>query len=149
MQAAEAVRQYALDRFAEATEEMRNGQGGKETVGGWHSMLGAGRMKSVLALARGIVERKADELDAEPDLINTPSGVVDLQTGALSQHNPAWLMTKITSGSYRPRFTHPDWTKALEALPESEREWFQTRIGQGITGAPYAGRQDAGAAGRG
>jgi hypothetical protein len=36
-------------------------------------MLGAGRMRSVLALARGIVERKADELDAEPDLLNTPS----------------------------------------------------------------------------
>ena len=50
---------------------------------------------------------------------------------------------KITSGSYRPGFTHPDWEKALEAIPEAERDWLKVRIGQGITG-PYAGRRDAG-----
>ena len=99
-------------------------------------MLLAGRMRSVVTLARGIVERKVDELDADPDLINTPSGVVDLRTGELLPHDPALLMTKITSGSYRPGFTHPDWNKALEALPEPEREWLQVRIGQGITGHP-------------
>ena len=43
-------------------------------------------------------------------------------------------MTKITGGSYRARFTHPDWEKALEALPEPERDWLQRRIGQAITG---------------
>jgi putative DNA primase/helicase len=80
------------------------------------------------------VERKADELDAEPDLLNTPAGVVDLATGFLLPHDPGLFMTKITSGSYRPGYTHPDWTKALEALPKAEREWFQTRIGQSITG---------------
>jgi putative DNA primase/helicase len=42
-------------------------------------------------------------------------------------------MTKITSGSFRPGFTHPDWDKALEALPRPEREYFQTRD-QSITG---------------
>ena len=88
------------------------------------------------ALARGIVERKADELDADPDLLNTPAGVVDLRTGELLPHDPTLLMTKITSGSYRPGFTHPDWEKALEALPEAERDWLQVRIGQGITGHP-------------
>jgi P4 family phage/plasmid primase-like protien len=131
----EAIRQYALDRFREVLEEIRAaGQANSNAVDGWRSMLSAGRMRSVLALARGIVERKADELDADPDLLNTPSGVVDLQTGELHPHDPTLLMTRITSGSYRPGFTHPDWTKALEALPEPERHWFQTRIGQGITG---------------
>ena len=129
----EAVRQYAFNRFGEAAEALRNGQASKEALDGWRSMLGAGRMRAVLTLARGIVERKADELDADPDLLNTPSGVVDLQTGELS---PATLllMTKITGGSYRARFTHPDWEKALEALPEPERDWLQRRIGQAITG---------------
>jgi putative DNA primase/helicase len=117
VQVAEAIRQYGLDRFAEAMKDNRNSQGSKETVNGWHSMLGAGRMRSVLALARGIVERKADELDAEPDLLNTPSGVVDLQTGVLSQHNPAWLMTKITSGSFRPGFI-PTGTRPSKLCPD-------------------------------
>jgi P4 family phage/plasmid primase-like protien len=134
VQVTDAVRLFALDRFAEATEEIRNGQGSKRSVDGWHSMLSAGRMRSVLALARGIVERKADDLDADADLLNTPSGVVDLQTGQLSQHNPDWLMTKITSGSYRPGFTHPDWDKALEALSEAEQKYLQVRMGQGATG---------------
>jgi P4 family phage/plasmid primase-like protien len=131
----EAVREYALDRFARVLDEIRTtGQANAAAVDGWRSMLSAGRMRSVLTLARGIVERKADELDADLDLINTPAGVVDLQTGLLVPHDSGLLMTKITSGSYRPGFTHPDWEKALDALPESERGWLQVRIGQGITG---------------
>jgi putative DNA primase/helicase len=115
---------------------MRNGQGSREAIDGWRSMLGAGRMRAVLNLARGIVEHKAAELDHDLDLINTPGGVVDLQTGELLPPDPSLLMTKITKGSYRPGFTHPDWEKALQALPESERQWFQVRIGQAITGHP-------------
>lgn len=133
----EAVRQYTLDRFAEVLAGMRTaaGQAGNSNaIEGWRSMLSAGRERSVLTLARGIAERKADELDADPDLINTPAGVVDLRTGELGPHDPALAMTKITSGSYRPGYTHPDWTKAIEALPEPERAWLQTRIGQAITG---------------
>jgi putative DNA primase/helicase len=131
----EVIRQYALSRFHEVLDELKSsGQTSAETVDGWRSMLGGGRMRSVLNLARGIVERKVADLDADPDVINTPTGVVDLRTGELGPHDPSLLVTKITSGSYRPGFTHPDWTKALEALPEAERAWFQTRIGQGITG---------------
>jgi P4 family phage/plasmid primase-like protien len=130
----EAVRQYMLDRFAEVADALRNGQGSKEAADGWRSMLGAGRMRSVLVLARGIVARKADELDADLDSLNTPSGIVDLRTGELLAPEPTLLMTKITSGNYRPGCTHPDWEKALEALPQPEREWLQVRIGQGITG---------------
>jgi P4 family phage/plasmid primase-like protien len=130
----EVVRQYVLDKFTEAVEAMRDGQGDKQAIDGWRNMLGAGRIRAVLNLARGIVERKADDLDHDPDLLNTPSGVVDLRTGDLLPHDPTLLMTKITSGSYRPGYTHPDWDKALEALPKPEREWFQVRNGQGTTG---------------
>jgi putative DNA primase/helicase len=132
----EAVRQYAFDQFTEALEYMRNGQGDKAAIDGWRHFLPAGRMRAVLNLARGIVERKAAELDHDLDLINTPSGVVDLRTGELLQPDPTLLMTKITRGSYRPGFTHPDWAKALQALPEPERSWLQVRIGQAITGHP-------------
>src|SRR5215216_3772988 len=77
----EAVREYALDRFARVLEEIRaTGQANAAAVDGWRSMLSAGRMRSVLTLARGIVARKADDLDSDPDLLNTPAGVVDLPT---------------------------------------------------------------------
>lgn len=81
-------------------------------------------------------DRRVDELDADPDLLNTPSGVVDLTTGEVTPHDPELLMTKITSGSYRPGFTHIDWAKALEALPKEERDWLQCVVGRGITGHP-------------
>jgi len=99
-------------------------------------MLQAGRERAVLDLARGIVERRVAELDADPDLLNTPAGIVDLRTGELAPHDPGQLMTKITRGSYRPGFRHPDWTAALAALPEAERGWLQVRIGQAVTGHP-------------
>jgi putative DNA primase/helicase len=131
----EAVRNYALDKFTESVKLMRSGQlGNAKVVDGWRSLLSASRMRAVLTLARGIVERKADDLDGDPDLLNTPAGVVDLRSGGLQPHDPTLLITKITSGSYRPGFTHLDWEKALEALPEAERDWLKVRIGQGITG---------------
>jgi hypothetical protein len=59
------------------------------------------------AISRVVIYRC--EMDADLDLINTPSGAVDLQTGELHPHDPTLLMTKITSGSYRPGYTqHTD-----------------------------------------
>ena len=133
----EAVRQYALDRFAAVLGGMRTGDGNPgntNALDGWRSVLSAGRQRSILGLARGLVEHHADELDADLDLMNTPEGVVDLRTGALLPHNPDLLMTRLTSGGYRPGFRHPDWEQALEALPAPERAWFQVRIGQAVSG---------------
>jgi P4 family phage/plasmid primase-like protien len=132
----ETVRQYVLDQFIEAVTALRDGTGDATSVDGLRQLLGAGRMRSVLSLSRGIVQRQADELDADPDLLNTPGGVVDLRTGEVLMYDPTLLITKITKGRYRPKFRHPDWDKALEALPKPEREWLQVRTGQGITGHP-------------
>jgi P4 family phage/plasmid primase-like protien len=127
----EAVRQYVLRRFGQAVTV-----GKRDAVHGWQPMLGVGRLRAVLSLARGIVERTADVFDADPDVLNTPGGVVDLRTGQIQPHDPDFLITKITSGAYRPGQTHPDWEQALTALPEEVRAWFQVRVGQAITGHP-------------
>lgn len=39
----------------------------------------------------------ADQWDADPWLLNTPGGVVDLRTGVMGPHDPAYHMTKITA----------------------------------------------------
>ena len=52
-------------------------------------------------------------------------------------HDAGEMMTKITSGSYRPGYRHPDWEQALGAIAVDDGDtlrWFQTRVGQGITG---------------
>ena len=83
---------------------------------GGQSMLAVSRQRAVLSLVKGIVERTADEFDADPDVLNTSAGVVDLRTGQTQPHDSDLLITKITRGAYRPGCRHPDWEQALTAL---------------------------------
>lgn len=131
----EGVRQWALDQFADAAKRLRDGdEGAGADVEGLRPMLSAARQKAVLGLARGIVERHAGDFDADPDLLNTPEGVVHLPTGDVIPHDPDLLMTRITKGSYRPGYRHEDWDQALQALPEECHSWWQARMGVALTG---------------
>jgi putative DNA primase/helicase len=127
----EAARRFALAQFGKAHEDRKCG-----AIEGWHSTLKANRLRGVVILAKGIVEREATAFDADPDVLNTPGGVVNLRTGELFPHDPELLLTKITRGCYRPGYVHPDWEQALTGIPEDSRAWFQVRVGQAITGHP-------------
>jgi len=100
------------------------------------SRLSAAKLEAVVRLSKDDVRVDVADFDAYPDLLNVANGVVDLTTGALLPHDPALLLTKITPTRYVPGATHPDWTAALDALPDDCPEWFQSRCGQGITGHP-------------
>ena len=141
----EAVGAYALQRFSVVTQAMATaaarsdlGEVEKLTTAqkGWKSLLGASRIRAVSGLCEGLTRREAKAFDADPDLLNTPSGIVELRTGKLWPHDPDALMTKVTRGSYRPGYTHPDWEEALTALRADVGDWMQVRYGQGITGRP-------------
>jgi P4 family phage/plasmid primase-like protien len=133
----EEARTWALARFAALGEAAKQGKiPPKVEVDGWHSMLAASRLRTVVRLAQGIAERDPAGFDAHPDLLNTPSGVVDLRTGALGPHDPDLLLTKITRARYVPGARHRDWAKALEAVPGDVRGWLQLRLGQALTGYP-------------
>lgn len=132
----ESVRQWVLEKHADAAARLRDQNEGDAAldVDGWRSLLSANRARTVLSLARGIVEKQAGDFDADPDLLNTPGGIVHLPSREVMPHDPDLLMTKITSGSYRPGFVHVDWTRALTVLPDDVAKWMQVRIGQAITG---------------
>jgi putative DNA primase/helicase len=105
----------------------------------WTEVASRYRITAILKLATNLVEGDAAQLDADPDLLNTPSGIVDLRTGELLAHDPSYAMTKITKGSYRLNddgtpYRHPDVEKALTALDLPERTLLLSRIGQAITG---------------
>jgi len=129
----ETVRRWALDQFADAAGRLKVDSSAAE-VDGWRGLLSKSRMAAVLSLAAGVVARRAEEFDADPDVLNTPGGIVDLATGKVGLHDPEALCTKITSGSYVPGFTHADWDRALTALPTETMTWLQTRVGQALTG---------------
>jgi hypothetical protein len=58
--------------------------------------------RSILVHLQEMVTRDADDFDADPDLLCTSNGVVDLRTGKLMPHDPKYLMMKRTRVNYVP-----------------------------------------------
>lgn len=127
----EAVRRWVDESLAEAALSRDT-----EAVKGWVRYQSLSKVRAVVEFARGILSVPASKLDADPDLLNTPNGVVDLRTGELRPSMPWHYMTKVTGCEFDPKATHDDWAAALAALPDSVLTWCQIRYGQGITGHP-------------
>lgn len=101
---------------------------------GYLKIAGLERLERAVKTIGGVTVEGA-WFDREPLLLNTPSGVLDLLDGSLNPHEPFYGMTKITAADYRPGATHPDWDKALEALPDDDtRHWLQCYLGRGVLG---------------
>jgi putative DNA primase/helicase len=81
----------------------------------------------------------ADQWDADPWLLNTPGGIVDLRTRELSPHNPTHLMTKSASVTPDgvPGGDCPRWRRFLERVTgnNAELEAYLKRVaGYWLTG---------------
>jgi P4 family phage/plasmid primase-like protien len=76
-----------------------------------------------------------DQLDADPWLLNTPGGVIDLRTGEIHNHAPSELHTKITAAT--PGGECPIWQQTLaRVIPdEDKRTYLQRLFGYGLTGS--------------
>lgn len=100
-------------------------------------LLNRSKIGAVVTLLQGLIEVEASQFDTRPDLLNVANGVVDLRSEKLLPHDPSLYLTKITEVPYRAGATHPDWEKALQAIPDPEvRDWLQVKLGQGATGHP-------------
>jgi putative DNA primase/helicase len=78
------------------------------------------------------------QLDTQTTLLNTPGGVVDLYTGALTPHSRALLMTKITNAPYDPTAACPHWLAFLDKIFNGDQElisFIQRAVGYSLTGA--------------
>jgi len=136
---AQVIKEWLLDGFRRANVAFGLNPADKaveQVMKGWKSMLSQNAIKHVITLAQGIPEILFDaaEMDADPDLLNAPNGVIDLRTGKLLDHDPARLMSKIAGVEYHASASHPDTVKILSALPDEVRDWMQVRIGQAATG---------------
>lgn len=134
----EAVRLWAVDRFAEAVKDSK-GDGSRtqqEVIDGWRSVLGRGRINALTTLVRGIetVLFDAADMDADPDVLNCRNGVADLRTGKLMPHDPERLISRMTGASYDPTAKSEDLDAILGAVPADVAEWLQIRFGQAATG---------------
>ncbi len=56
----------------------------------------------------------AREMDRHPEVINTPSGVLNLRDGTVTPHDPALMLTRITAAPVDLDGAHPGWDAFLK-----------------------------------
>lgn len=97
-----------------------------------------GKLKSMVEMTRGIQGVKIDhnELDADPWVLGTPNGWVDLRTGSFHSPDASKLITMATRAEWDPNAEAPLWEKSLEEwMPDPElRDYFQRLCGASIVG---------------
>ena len=95
------------------------------------------RISGMLALARSSISLIPDELDADPDLLNFPSGTVNLTTGEQRKHSIKDMISKITGCDYDPLATCPQWEKFLDRIMGGNKDligFLQRAAGYSLTG---------------
>ena len=88
-----------------------------------------------LAAADPRIAVAPDVFDADPLLLNTPGGIVDLETGSIERHDPGRLMTKIAGAA--PKGDCPRWLQFLDEITDGDREmqaYLQRIAGYCLTG---------------
>ena len=98
-------------------------------------------IEGTLKLAKAILD-EADQsiFDADPWLLNTPDGVVDLRTGEMLPHDSKLMCTMITSVSPDPEMKKPLFDKFLYQLTGGDQEYadyLQMIAGMSAVGKVY------------
>jgi len=101
----------------------------------WDSSGGVNGVMNLLA-SMPEVHTRADQLDADPYLLNVANGTLDLRTMELAPHRPGNRLTKVTRAACDPQALGRRWERFLaEVLPdEGVRAYLQRYVGQALYG---------------
>ncbi|MGH4013156.1 MAG: DNA primase family protein [Pseudonocardiaceae bacterium] len=128
-EAERAVKQVAravTDRCADLPEDER-----KTALRAALKLESAAAVRGTLALAGTELDIAVapEQLDAHPQLLNVANGVLNLDTGQLGQHDPALLLTRITTAAYHSSASAPNWETFLaRILPDAHVRGFVRRL---------------------
>lgn len=78
------------------------------------------------------------QMDKYKMVLNTPSGVLDLKSGTLSEHKPEAYFTRITSAEYTSNADCPQWLKFLDEIFGGDKDlirYVQKAVGYSLTGS--------------
>ena len=94
------------------------------------------RIRAMIELSKSERPISPDELDADPWLLNTKNGTIDLRTGEMREHRREDLITKLAPVEYDPNVSAPSLEAFLErVLPGEELRGFVRRAaGYSATG---------------
>ncbi|MHC2792594.1 putative DNA primase/helicase [Mesorhizobium jarvisii] len=90
-----------------------------------------------LAKADRRLAATTDQWDADPWLLNTPGGVVDLKAGLVLPHSPGYYMTKMTSVAPDPGMPSPLFDAFIDRVTGGDhglQTFLQRFLGYGLTG---------------
>jgi putative DNA primase/helicase len=105
--------QEALDLAGDTVRRMREQAKGEEEMEWAEKSEDAYRMKEMIQLASPLLSIPRKKLDADPFLLCTPAGIIDLQTGELREAKPEDFCTKITACGPDPDLPTPLWDTFL------------------------------------
>jgi len=111
-----------VDMGGKTREELHSDVRRCETAAGVDGVL---KLASALDVFAAVV----GDLDADPYLLNTATGTLDLRSGVLNTHDPADRLTKVCGAGYDPDASALAWETFLtEALPDSDVRAFLARM---------------------
>lgn len=121
----------------------QDGEAARAALMAWAYESQAGpRMREVARVAQARVAVSPGQLDSDPWLINTKSGVVDLRTGKLRPNSRDLMQTRICPVEYfegaSPRHLAPKWHAFLNEATEGNEElirFLQRYAGYSLTGS--------------
>lgn len=101
-------------------------------------------IQGALAQAKAYNGIDSAEFDAEPDLLNTPDGILKISTGEYEEHNPELKCSRITSrvsGNNEPLWNDfLNYVTSSELCPdgnEEYKEYLQVLCGSSLIGGVY------------
>lgn len=98
-------------------------------------------IESTVSLARSLMEEPDQAVfDADPWILNTPDGVVDLRTGEMKPHDSSYMCTMMTAVSPDPEMPKPMFDKFLYQLTGGDTayaDYLQMVAGMTAVGKVY------------
>ncbi len=101
------------------------------------SSLNRAGIQNMLELAKPMMTARLHELNANPMLLGTANGVIDLKTGRLLAPRRAFMMTHHSPVAYDPTATSPRWEQFISEITCGDSEYatyLQRCVGYWITG---------------
>jgi putative DNA primase/helicase len=100
-------------------------------------LASSGTMSAIERIVRTEPRHSAtvEEWDADPWLLNTPGGIIDLKRGGIGPHRRDRRMTKVTTAT--PKGESPEWANFLENVTGGDKElqlYLQRVVGYCLTG---------------
>jgi len=138
--ARETARAVSVEELAEAVEGVRDDVEPKALATWAQKSQSAGRVESMLRLARDHLARRDADLDAKPWLLCVRNGTVDLRSGRLQPHSREDLLTRVAPVAWDEDAECPRWEAFLrDVVPGvEERAFLKAAVGYSLTGVTDA-----------